>query len=367
MAILKNNPLSDIITHNLRISNPIMSAATFNTILVVTTPPTVSKPKLTMNGVTPVSSADELLDYGFTAESEAYKAATAVFSQEAPPHTVLIKAVAAVEGLNIKTVLSESKDQIDFYAVYLTPTLSAVQKNILDTVEWVEAAEKIFAFEYQKVDSFPLSNTSYDRTFAVFSGLADGYTEKAQPDTNKYAALCMLTVGLSYTPGSANWAFKTLKTIVPSRLSAVQKHTLEEQGVTCLLRYGGQNLTIGGRMLSGEWIDVIHGSDWIKNEIDVNVVNVLRKNAKVGFQDEDFSMFYGAIEKALKRGQDNRFVALNNFDDDGNKIPGYEINIPLASSFTEAERKARKLFGITYKARLLGAVNHVAIEGYLEF
>ena len=64
---MRNNPLDDIVKCTVEISSPASNDATFDSILLI-----VPEPKTpgesTMNGVTAISKADELLDYGFTTE-----------------------------------------------------------------------------------------------------------------------------------------------------------------------------------------------------------------------------------------------------------------------------------------------------------
>ena len=71
----KNNSLDDIVKLNIDISSPASDDASFDSILLVVSGPEATGEK-TMTGVTAISKADELLDYGFTTEDAAYVAAT---------------------------------------------------------------------------------------------------------------------------------------------------------------------------------------------------------------------------------------------------------------------------------------------------
>ena len=86
---MKNNPLDDIVKCTVEISSPASSDATFDTILMITPGPS-GDGKKTMVKTTPVSSADELLDYGFTVNDTAYSAATVAFSQNPSPDEIYI-------------------------------------------------------------------------------------------------------------------------------------------------------------------------------------------------------------------------------------------------------------------------------------
>ncbi len=403
---MKNNPLDDIVKCTVEISSPASSDATFDTILMITPGPS-GDGKKTMVKTTPVSSADELLDYGFTVNDTAYSAATVAFSQNPSPDEIYIcirakkaeepekpdgpdtsgeqenngegtdepkepentgaeaQAEKAEEYEDIRMTLARAKKECGFYGIYISDFRDAA--DIENTMEWTESNEKIFGFEYTEYDKFPIKNFSYYRTFAMFSGLADGYEEDEQPKANRYAALAWMAKCFGYDPGTETWAMKELATVMPSALDTAQKKELEENNTGRFLRYGGCNITIGGNMLSGEWIDVIRFRDWIKNEMQIRVFNVIKVNRKVPFTDAGIGMIEGQMIATLKKGQEVGGIADTEYDDDGNPTPGFTVTVPRALSFTEAERKSRKLTGCKYTARLAGAIHAVEIYGFLTF
>lgn len=376
---MKNNPLDDIVKCTVEISSPASSDATFDTILMIVPGPS-GFGKKTMAKTTPVSGADELLDYGFAVTDTAYSAATVAFSQNPSPDEIYIcirakqekepgevaaQAGSAEEYEDIRTTLARAKKECGFYGIYISDFREAA--DIENTMEWTESNEKIFGFEYTAYDKFPIKNFSYYRTFAMFSGLADGYEKDEQPKANRYAALAWMSKCFGYDPGTETWAMKELATVMPSALDTAQKKELEANNTGRFLRYGGCNITIGGNMLAGEWIDVIRFRDWIKNEMQIRVFNVIKVNRKVPFTDAGIAMIEGQMIATLKKGQQVGGIADTEYDDEGNATPGYTVTVPRALSLTEAERKSRKLTGCKYTARLAGAIHAVEIEGFLTF
>lgn len=365
---MKNNSLDDIIKCDIEISKPASSDETFDTILLVVEAPTAATedtPDITK--ATTISKADELLDYGFTVDSEAYKAATVAFSQSPAPSELVIyvrkKSEEAYE--DIAVALSTALSQKPFYGIHLTSFKEA--NDIAAMVAWAEANEKLACFEYTDIDNMPVKNTNYNRTYAMFSGLADGYGTEGQPAENKYAALALMAKCFGYEPGTETWDTKELSVIVPSALSANQKKTLESENINVLLRYGGCNVNKGGAVLSGEWIDVIRFRDWLKNRIQLNVFNVIKLNTKVPFEDSGIGMIEGAIDEALSKGQEIGGICKTSFDANDNEIPGYTIIVPSAGDLTESERASRKLTGVKWSAKLSGAIHAVEIGGNLTF
>lgn len=373
---MKNNSLDDIVKCNIEISNPASNDATFDSILLVVKGPDASGEK-TMSRTTAIAQADELLDYGFTTDDAAYIAATVAFSQNPAPSSIYIcirqeiseegaeDAEAVVAYEDIRTTLARANGEVSFYGIHLTEF--GDEADIQEAISWTEANEKIFGFEYTDIEKCPVKNFSFYRSFGMFSGKADGYDTGEQPIENEYAALAWMAKCFGYDPGTETWNMKELASIVPSALSTDEKKLLEENGINSFRRYAGSNITFGGNMLSGEWIDVIRFRDWLKAEMQTNVFNALKTNRKVPFTDGGIGLIEGQMESTLSKGQTIGGIAPTEYDSDDYEIPGYTVTVPLASDLTEAERKSRKLTGCRYTARLAGAIHIVEIHGNLTF
>lgn len=369
---MKNNPLDDIVKCNVEISSPASNDATFDSILLVVPGPEASGKK-TMNKVTAIAKADELLDYGFTVNDTAYIAATVAFSQNPSPDELYIcirnsttdEATDTVTYEELAVTLARANSEAAFYGFHVTEFKDAA--DISAAISWAEANEKLFGFEYDDYANCPVKNFSYYRSFGMYSGDADGYGASEQSAENDYAALALMAKCFGYDPGTETWHLKELATITPSALDTDQKKKLEEDHINTFLRYAGANVTIGGYMLSGEWIDVIRFRDWLKAEMQNNVFNALKVNRKVPFTDSGIGLIEGKMEETLKKGQDIGGIAPTEYDADDNEVPGFTVTVPKASDLTEAERKSRRLSGCRYTARLAGAIHAVEIEGFLTF
>ena len=367
---MKNNSLDDIVKCNIDISSPASNDATFDSILIVVPGPEAAGAK-TMVKTTAISQADELLDYGFTTNDTAYLAATAAFSQNPAPSELLIcirketseEGDAEVVYEDMKITLARANGEAQFYGIHITEFKDPA--DVQATIEWTETQEKIFGFEYTDITRCPVKNFSYFRSFGKFSGKADGYADNEQPKENEFAALAWMAICFGYDPGTETWHMKELATIVPSALSTDEKKELEDTSINTFRRYAGSNVTFGGYMLSGEWIDVIRFRDWLKSEMQTSVFNALKVNRKVPFTDGGIGLIEGQMEATLKQGQDIGGIAPTEYDADDKLIPGFTVTVPKAADLTEAERKSRKLTGCRYTARLAGAIHAVEIQGNL--
>lgn len=389
---MKNNPLDDLIKCGIEISSPASGDETFDSILVVTAPPRKTDStdaetgeKKIMSRVTAVSRADELLDYGYTMQDPVYAAAAVAFSQSPSPDELYIcirketqsgsggteeEGGAETADTEVKTyedireTLTRAAAEAGFYGICLVGFRDT--ETVEGTVQWAEANEKLFAFEYVDPEACPVNNSNYYRSFGIYSGEADGYDSAEQPTENQYAALAWMAKCFGYDPGTETWHLKELTSIVPSALSTARKKELEEKHINTFRRYAGCSVTIGGYTLAGEWIDVIRFRDWLKAEMQINVFNVLKMNRKVPYTDAGIGLIEGKMEETLLKGQTIGGIAQNEYNDE-RLVPGFTVTVPRAASLTEADRKSRILPGCRFTARLAGAVHVAEIEGYLSF
>lgn len=365
---MKNNPLEDIVKCDIEISSPASNDETFDKILLVVPGPS-SEGTLTIGGTIAVSTAEKLLDYGFTAEDDAYIAASVAFAQSPSPDELYVAVRKTTMNdttyEDVATVLERANAEREFYGIHLTSFKDAT--DVKAAVTWAEKNEKLFGFEYTDLEACPVSDFEYYRSFGVYSGSADGYASKEQPDANKYAALAWMAKCFGYDPGTETWNLKEAASIVPSKLSAAEKKSLTDININRFLRYAGSNTFVGGTMLSGEWIDVIRFRDWLKSEMQTRVFKVLKANKKVPYTDSGIGLIEGAMDAVLKDGQDVGGIVATEYDDDGNASYGYTVSVPKVSDLTTEDRKSRKLIGCTWSAKLAGAIHLVEINGTLTF
>ena len=363
---MKNNSLDDIVKCNIDISSPISNDESFGNILVI-----VPEPKT--EGETPITTAvqiskvEELKEYGYKEDEDAYIAIGVAFSQNpAPAHLyVCVRKESEETYEDLATTLERAGSECGFYGFCLVGFSDAA--DVQAAAKWAEGHEKLFGFSYTDIDSCPVSEKTYYRTFGVFSGKADGYEEDEQPKENQFAALGLMAKCFGYDPGSETWHLKEIAGVVPSALSDKEKADLEKACINKYLTYAGSDVTIGGMVLAGEWIDVIRFRDWLKDEMQKRVFRVMKSNRKVPFQDTGIGLIEGAMEATLLEGQTVGGIYPSEYDDDGNEIPGYTVKVPRAADFTETQRKSRKATGFRYSAKLAGAIHLVEIEGYLTF
>lgn len=362
---IKNN-LDDIVNIGIEIGTPASGAESFSNALIVVSGPQNAVEKK-MSGAAVISAANELSEYGYDSEEPAYIAASVAFAQNPAPTElyVIVRNMTGDVHEPLADTLNRALDKSGWYGIVLEDTFSSVDE-IESVMKWAEANNKLFGFTITDINDIPKA-TNYFRGYGMYAGGVPDVEE--QPKENMYAALALMVKCFGYTPGSETWALKTLSAISPSRLTASEKNTLEAANITYFTTYAGKNITNadGGKVLGNEWIDTIRFRDWLKNDMQLRILNLLVLNPKLPFTDGGITAVQAMMEESLKSGQDAGGIAQTEYDDEDNEIPGYATYVPKSLSLTDTQKASRKLPNCTFSARLAGAIQAVTISGNLKY
>lgn len=235
--------------------------------------------------------------------------------------------------------------------------------DALQIMEYIEGVNKMFGISSSDVAMYdPTStvdlayinkNRGFDRTWAMYSSDAANYSEAGW-----FGAV------LPLVPGSETWAYKNLKSVaVDDSLSDGQINALKAKNCNYYTVFGGQNITMDGKVGSGEWIDVIRLIDKMTSDMMTSVFGALKNAAKIPFTNGGITLIESKIASVLKSNQKTGGVASDDVDENGNLVPGYSTDFPNVFEVSAEDRAARRLTGGTFTARLAGAIQYVTVNG----
>jgi hypothetical protein len=226
---------------------------------------------------------------------------------------------------------------------------------ILAAAAWTEANKRIYipqSADWDVVDSAQttdvasqLRTLAYARTAGIWHRAIAG---------GEWAGAAFLSSFLGRDPGAATPAFKTLAGISADTLRAGEKSALAAKFFTRYIRQGGQNITFEGKTPSGRYIDVTRNVDWLDAEVRANIFGVFVNNPVVPYSDVGISLIRGAVEQALKTGQEIGVIATD---------PAPVVSVPKVLQTNPADRAARILRNVLFTARLNGAIHRVIVRG----
>jgi len=240
---------------------------------------------------------------------------------------------------------------------YCANLSSNVEADILSAAAKIESLKRFLIVRTSDVDALNAAETgsvlyqlkalNYDRTALMWNG----------DTTTKFIDAAWGGRMLPTVPGSENWAWKTLAGVVADEINV--DGVRNNNGNTYEI-FAGRSCTGLGKVVSGEYIDIIRGADWLKARLQENIFLLLINTEKVPMEDAGGDMVENAMREIFEQAVQNGFIRK---DADGKGI--YTITVPDVADVPSADRLARYLSGITFAGELAGAINKIGIAGNL--
>lgn len=246
----------------------------------------------------------------------------------------------------------------DWYGIVLC---SNADYDLNQMAALVETLKKI-CFAVSNDNDIPTSVTT--DIFSVMKG--KGYNRTVpmySPGSyNKGIDAAWMGGQLPATPGSNNWAYKTLVGISPDAISDNQRSILigtpiaqiKGKNVNVYTTVGGKAITQMGTAASGQFIDITIGRDWLESTLQANIYDQLAQLAKIPYTDKGTGILISAVKAAIDQGVTNGLI-------DGDSP--IEITAPAVLDVPASQRANRVAPTISFSCRLQGAFNAVDVEG----
>ena len=355
--------LNDIVNININIAAPAVDSADFDNLLIVGPPPRVA-PARPLPTVGVYSDLSEVTAAGYVAVGDDADpvgiAARIAFSQNPRPARVFIAAQQPD-----KTPVETLEAALETSGWYVICAAGIAESEYERMAEWTEAQTRQFAYTFLS-DTDPVSDI-YFRSHGWCGLITDDDLPADVPDANGYVHVAAVAKCLAFPSGSETWNLKTVAAVFPSRISSTLRRRFDDGNSNFVSRIAGRNVTRNGMTRGGEWIDVIRGRDWLENDMQLRVFNLLLVNPKIPFTDNGIALVRNAMIASLEAARERGIVAEDEYDADGNPVPGFVTSVPLSASLTETQRASRVLTGCTFSARLAGAIHAVRVDGTLTF
>ncbi|MDR2952561.1 MAG: DUF3383 domain-containing protein [Treponema sp.] len=299
-----------------------------------------------------IGDPEELINAGLDYDSVPYKAAMKQFMQN-PRIGQMYIGVKRPNDANWTAALSAiKKENNGFYAVTTSARSFAEQQEI---AHWVESNKKLGGIESGDsaitdeatgdIGSYIKLN-NMDRSFVFFHpGCAPGANGKIA-DNDPFPAVALFGKNLTYQPGSATWMFKDVNGVPTYELENDQFETATKKNVLLYCSVADVPTTFWGKVGSGEYIDIIHGCDWLEGRIQNRVFATFKKNKKISFNDRGITVVKDALMFALQEGIDVAEL-----------LDSYTVSAPERSNVPSDDVAKRNLPNVTAEAPLQGAIH----------
>lgn len=355
--------LDRIVNITIELQTVVSSGASFDNILIVGPAPKTPLEEVTIPDVGVYTSLSAVNEMGWVSEGDSADpvgiAARIAFSQSVKPQKIYIAVQKTTEGSTLEAptaTLSRAESENGWYVALAA---GIPEEDLEDMAEWTEAREKMFGYAYADPADNPVTNTYY-RTFGICYG-----DDAGSGDPYKHVAMAVRF--LSYDAGSETWVNKSLASVSTSHFTDTEVDTIDKDPASYYIQVGDTGLVQGGKVRAGEWIDVIRFRDWLKNDMQLRILNLLVKRPKVPYTDKGIGLVRNQMIASLKEGTRRGGIAEDQYNSEEELIPGFTTSVPLAADLSDEQKKSRVLEDCTFSAILAGAIHVVNVNGSLVY
>ena len=346
--------LDNLVKVSISVSTAVADAESFDNMLLVGPAPSAA-PKNAPPAIGVYNELAEVKSAGWEAGDPIYKGASIAFANGATEIYIAVQQKKTDDSLeSIDVTLDRALETAGWYAI---APCGVDESNYAAIAAWGDQNTKMFG--YTKAHTAEFVDSKHARTFGFGSKVLDTHPN------NAYTHVAMFAVGLGYTPGSETWAYKTLVGIEPEPFTATEIEAMKAKNINFYVHCAGKNITLDGKTVSGEWIDVIRFRDWLQNDMQKGIYNLFITNPKVPFTSAGITLIQNQMIASLKKGQKQGGIADTEYDEDGNEIVGFTTSVPTAASVSDADKAARTLKNCKFSARLANAIHLAEVNGNL--
>ena len=293
-------------------------------------------------------STTAMLEDGFLTTDAAYIAAQRVFAQDPRPSKVVVGVVK--EGETYVQALVRQQGTYNKFLYVITDAATDTEKEAI--ADYVETQSRMFyVFSDSNAATYTVATTDifsklkakgYDRSFGIYTkdGVGNAMIEAAW--VGRFSAEPI---------GSAIWIYKELDGIIADGYTATEESYLQSKNANYYTTVEDDSVVFGdGKVVGGEFADVLLGSVWLEVRMGERIWGLIKAQNKINYTNAGISMVEIKMREVLDEA-----VAMNILTADD----PIRVVVPNANNIPSSTRNTRILSGITFEARLAGAIQKV--------
>ena len=257
----------------------------------------------------------------------------------------------------------------DWYGITPATTAALGTDDILEAAAFVESSEASRIFGVTETSTLALDPTHTDDIPSKLKAL--GYKRSfTQYSSGSPFAVASIFGRAFSTNFSANNALYTLKFkqqpgIAYEQLTRTQARALQDKNCNVFVYYNTDQAIIQeGVVASGAFFDEIHGLDWLKNAIEIELWNVLYASRKVPQTNAGMNVLATVCKQVCEEAVFNGLLAPGTWNADGfgqlvrgMEIPGYYVFFRDINLQAQSDREQRVAPPIQIAVKLAGAIH----------
>ena len=290
---------------------------------------------------------------------------------EAANGAVSINGIEAETLLDAVSIMANQSN--DWYGLMVAAAATPSDQDYIDVAGYIEAAgtSRIFGVTTQDTGTLDatvsgdlasqLKSLGYKRTFTQYSS------------GNAYAVASIFgrafTVDFQGSNTTLTIKFKQEPGVAAEHLTSSQAAALAKKNCNVFVAYNNDtNIIQEGVMVNGYFFDEVHGTDWLQNDVQTAVYNLLyTSTTKIPQTDAGVNIILATMSQRLDQAVRNGLVApgvwnaagFGSLNQGDTLAKGYYVYAPAVATQSQADREARKAPVIQAAIKLAGAVHFV--------
>lgn len=254
---------------------------------------------------------------------------------------------------------------------YAVTVLGASDADHLAIAPYIEAANTKHIYGITTQEAGVLSTVSTTDIAYLMSQLKYQKTVVQYSSSNQYAVCSLLSriLTVDYTGNNTviTLMYKGEPGIVAENIGTSQVTALESKNCNVFVNYNNNTAIIeNGVMSSGDFMDIITGTDWLSLDIQTSVYNLLyTSTTKIPQTDTGVNLILTTVENECSQAVTNGMLAPGVWNSGGFGSlkqgdflsKGFYCYAPPVSKQNQADRAARKAPTIQIACKLAGAIH----------
>lgn len=247
--------------------------------------------------------------------------------------------------------------------------------SIINAAGLIEAQQKkrIFGVTVTDTTAIDPTNTTNLGYLLKANNLGRTFQQYSQYEPQAIASFFgrASTVNFNGSKTTITMKFKQEPGVRAETITETQAAALKANNLNVFVNYDNSTAIIQeGVMADGTFFDERHGLDWLENDVQTAVWNLLYTSlTKIPQTDEGNHLIVTTVEARLAQAVENGLVAPGQWNaagfgqlKQGDYLPkGYYVYAPPIASQSQADREARKSVPIQVAVKLAGAVHFVDV------
>lgn len=219
-------------------------------------------------------------------------------------------------------------------------------------------------------DHFLVLQATQPAAYVTF--YAQNYTIGLIHDLSEPMDAALIGATATLTVGSVTWKFRKLKGITADQITVQEKAAIDRVHAIAYIEVSGQGETSEGWVLSGDYIDSLHGDLWVKVNMGDKIQKYLQNTDKVPYDQRGINALAAICSQVLQQAYEQGIVLeqevydSNTGETQSTGKGDYSVTATPRSAQSQKDLSARHYGGLSFRYHRSGAIHTVLVHGTVQ-